>query len=89
MKKLLLIVCAATFIGCTYEGQSLSEYFSSPRAFIQDPHFERYQEKRDTLESQYLRKEITYAEYVEKMDELDDTYSKDIQKRDNIIRTHE
>lgn len=77
----LLLLCA----GCTYEGRKLSEYIEEPQAIIKDPQFETYQEKRDALESRYLRKEITYADYVEKTEELDTSYSKEVQKRDEII----
>ena len=77
----LFLLCA----GCTYEGRKLSEYIEEPQTIIKDPQFETYQEKRDALEKQYLRKKITYAEYVEKTEELDAAYSKEVQKREDII----
>jgi len=85
MKKAILLISAVVLIGCTYEGEKLSTYLQHPRTFIKDPHFANYKDKRDDLESQYLKKELTYAEYVEKMDELDETYSKEVQERGAIV----
>lgn len=85
VKKGLLVVLAILLVGCTYEGQKLSAYFESPRSLIKDPHFTNYKEKRDALESQYLQREISYADYVKGMDELDESYAKEVQERDAKI----
>ena len=71
--------------GCTY-GQ---DYLDNPVSFIRDPHFSEYKDNRDDLESSYLRKEITYAEYIEQKDKLDLTYTKEIQERDSVIMSSE
>ena len=71
--------------GCTYKGQDPNTYLDNPQTIIQDPHFTRYKEERDDLEHRYLQKAITFAEYTEKMKELDDKYSKEVQERDAII----
>ena len=47
--------------------------------------FANYKEKRDALESQYLQREISYVDYVEGMDELDESYAKEVQERDAKI----
>ena len=54
-------------------------------SIIKDPHFADYQKKLDKLESQYLNKEISYADYVAKKEELDNVYTKEVQERDEII----
>ncbi|HLF18290.1 MAG TPA: hypothetical protein VI749_05265 [Candidatus Omnitrophota bacterium] len=85
MKKALFVSLTLLLAGCAYEGQTLKDYLEDPRAIIQDPHFTDYKQQRDDLEGQYLRKEITYAEYVERMDELDNDYTKEVQERDAIL----
>ena len=81
IKKVLLFLCVVGLCGCTY-GQN---YLDDPGSFIRDPHFAAYQKKREDLELQYLRKEITYAEYVKEKDTLDQTYEKEIQERNKKI----
>lgn len=81
IKKSLLLVCAVVLLGCTY-GQ---DYIDNPVSFIRDPHFTEYKDHRDDLELQYLHKEITYAEYVKAKDELDETYAKEVQERNDKI----
>ncbi len=85
VKKLLLLFVAIALIGCAYEGQELKTYIKNPRWFIKDPHFANYKDKRNALESSYLNKELTYAEYVEEMNGLDETYAKEVQERDAKI----
>ena len=85
MKKSLVLLCFLTFLGCTY-GQ---EYLERPDAFIRDPHFTSYKRDRDALESSYLKKEITYAAYIEQKDKMDDQYSKEVQERNAIISSQE
>jgi len=85
IKRVLLFFCVLALFGCTY-GQ---DYLDNPQSFIRDPHFTEYKEKRDDLELQYLRKEITYAEYIEEKDGLDKTYEKEIQERNNKMMSAE
>jgi hypothetical protein len=80
-KKFFLFLTVLALCGCSY-GQ---DYLEDPGSLIRDPHFAAYQEKRDDLELRYLRKEITYAEYVEEKDALDQTYDKEIQERNEKI----
>lgn len=81
MKKSLLLVCALVLFGCTY-GQ---DYLEKPSSFIRDPHFSAYKNNRDELESSYLRKEITYAEYIEQKNKIDEQYSKEVQERNSKV----
>ncbi|MBU0468458.1 MAG: hypothetical protein KKD07_01990 [Candidatus Omnitrophica bacterium] len=85
VKKGLLVLLAMVLVGCTYQGEKLSSYFENPRSIIKDPHFTNYKAKRDALESQYLQKEISYADYSEGMDALDESYAKEVQERDAKI----
>ena len=82
MNKMLVFLMGIFLAGCTYEGKN---YFEQPQYLIQDPHFSDYKEKRDALESKYLSKEITYADYLKQMKELDETYSKEVQAREANI----
>ena len=81
MKKSLVLLCALMIFGCSY-GQ---EYLENPKSFIRDPHFTEYKKNRDDLERSYLRKEITYAEYIEQKDKMDEKYSKEVQERNSKI----
>ncbi len=85
MKKSLLLLCALVLFGCTY-GQ---DYLKNPTSFIRDPHFTEYKNTRDDLESSYLSKEITYAEYIEQKDKIDEKYSKEVQERNSKISAQE
>lgn len=79
MKRLIVLLGLLVVMGCTYE----QEYREG--SFLRDPHFTAYKNNRDALESSYLKKEITYAEYIEQRDHLDDQYAKEVQKRTAVI----
>ena len=81
IKQILLLFCVLVLFGCTY-GQ---DYLDDPGSFIRDPHYSAYTEKKDDLELQYLRKEITYADYIKAKDELDQTYDEEVQERNDKI----
>ena len=86
MKRTVIVLMGLIFAaGCSYKGEDLNTYLENPSQIIKDPHFSHYQEKRDSLESQYLSKEISYADYVKQLEELDDQYSKEVQDRTDII----
>ena len=78
MKKYAVVVLGLLLAGCTYEGKKLDSYVNDPASIIQDPHFAGFQEKKDTVESQYLRKEINFAEYTKQIKELDDKYNQEV-----------
>ena len=79
--KALLVLCVLAFLGCSY-GQN---YLENPEMLLEDPHFANYKQDRDALELQYLHKEITYAEYIEQRNQLDETYDKEVQQRNQKI----
>ena len=87
MKKFIVFLSVILLAGCSYQGKTFGEYFDDPGSIIKDPHYGKYQEKRDMLESQYLTKKITYPEYVEKLKALDENYSREVDERTQIIES--
>jgi len=83
IKKSLALIIVLTIFGCSY-GQN---YLENPELLIRDPHFAEYKDNRDDLESQYLRKEITYADYIEQRDQLDNIYDKEVKERNAKVIT--
>lgn len=81
----VLILLAMVMGGCASGQEKLEMYVDNPKYFIKDPDFESYQGKLETLERQYLHKEITYAEYLEKKEGIDNTYDRGVQERSDII----
>lgn len=81
MKKSILVLCMVALFGCSY-GQ---DYLRNPTSFIRDPHFTEYKNNRDDLERTYLHKEITYAEYLEQKNKIDEQYSKEVQERNSKV----
>jgi len=83
MKECLLIiallVCA---VGCNYNGPGLKGYLDDPSTILEDPLSIDHQQQVDDLESRYLTKEITYAEYVEQKQRLEDDFVRDVHKRE-------
>ena len=80
----LIIVIFLSFIltGCA---EKIRGYLDDPGTLLQDPYFMEYQQGLDNLESQYLRKEITYAEYLERKNRIDEKYAKDVLERQNVV----
>jgi hypothetical protein len=86
MKKAVLLFFAAFLAGCSYAGEKkLDAYLIDPRTWVKDPHFAHYKEQRDTLESEYLQKNISYAEYLERRTGLDEQYAREVSGRNAII----
>jgi hypothetical protein len=79
MKKTMLVVSAIFMMGCS------ANYLENPQYIVKDPHFEGYQTKKDAIETRYLDKEITYAQYLEDVKALDQEYSKEVQHREDAI----
>ena len=76
MRKYALIVAVVLLVGCETE---------QIKSFVKDPHYTHYQESLDDLEQSYLKKEISYARYLEQKKEIDDNYAKEVQEREDII----
>lgn len=74
MKNWNLLFVVLFIVGCSYGVDRIS-------TLVKDPDFAAYQEKKDDLESRYLRKQITYAQYLSQKKQLDDQYTKGVQHR--------
>ena len=85
MKKIIFIMLMFVLVGCSVGKEKLETYIDEPENIIKDPHFTSYKEKLDALESEYLKKKITYAEYLDRKKELDDTYAKEVKERSEKI----
>jgi len=85
MKKSFLLIPLLIFLGCSYlQGDYDIE---NPQSFFKDPHYLAYKDKRDALESLYLKKEISYSAYIEQRDALDSKYDQEVIVRENKIRS--
>lgn len=87
MRKLIALLVLMLCVGCSYDGRTFSDYWDDPGSIIRDPHYGSYQGKRDELESLYLNKKLTYPEYVEKLEELDRKYNREVVERTQIIES--
>lgn len=85
MKSLFLLLSIVFIVGCSYGQEKLETYLEEPEYFIKDPHFADYQQTLDELEKEYLDKKITYAEYMERRQALDEKYEKEVQERTEVI----
>jgi len=85
MKKLFLIGLALMILGCSYGGDKIQGYLDEPRTLFEDPVSVEHQQALDDLERVYLRKEITYAQYLEKKKRLEEDYVRDIRGRETMI----
>lgn len=85
MKRIMVFCFIAFIVGCTYEGTKISSYIKNPSTLLKDPLSVNYQQALDDLESSYLQKKITYAEYVKQKQQIEDDYQEKVQARTKII----
>ena len=85
MKKAVVTLLLLVMIGCSSE--KVQSYLSDPGTLLQDPLSVNHQKALDELEGAYLRKEMTYAEYLQKKKQLEEDYSRAATARKNIIET--
>lgn len=78
MRKYFVAVALLFCLGCS-AGMERME------TLMKDPHYQKHQQALDDLEHVYLQKQISYAEYDEKKKELEDTYAKEVQQREQKI----
>ncbi len=78
MKKMAVILSALFFFGCAYGGEQLETW-------VKDPHYTHYREQLDTLEKSYLSEQISYSEYIDKKQQLEAQYDKEVKERENKI----
>ena len=82
MKKLLKLCLVIFVLGCA---QRLQTYVNDPKMIFQDPLTVNHQEALDKLESQYLHKKMTYAEYLDRKKQMEEDYAGKVQMRKEII----
>lgn len=84
-RNILFFLMIIGLMGCSVGQEKLETYLENPETILKDPHFAEYQANMDALESEYLAKKITYAEYLERKKELDEKYTKEVKDRNEII----
>ncbi len=77
MKRIILSLLIL-FAGCAYGGGRIG-------SLLEDPHYMQYRQNLDALEREYLDKKIGYAEYLERKQNLDEKYQKEVVEREKII----
>ena len=83
MKRIVLAYLVLLTAGCSSGVEHLKTFIQDP---LRDPHYAEYQQKTADLESIYLGRKITYAEYIERKKGLDDQYEKEIKERNEKIQ---
>lgn len=63
----------------------IQRYMDDPKTLLEDPVSVGHQKALDDLETRFLHKEITYAQYLEQKQTLEDDYTRKVEKRQNII----
>ncbi len=77
-RKFFMAFVLITLIGCHYFPDDFER-------LMRDPHYTRYQQQLNELESSYLKGSLSYADYLEKKKQIDDTYTQEVQEREQII----
>ena len=85
MKKIIIGVLALFLAGCSAVQEKIETYSDEPENLVKDPHFADYKTRLDELESSYLKKKISYAEYLERKKEIDEQYNKEVKERTEKI----
>ena len=85
MKRILMILLALGLAGCTFGGEKVKSYLEDPKSFFEDPLSVKHQQRLDDLERQYIRQQITYAQYLEQRRALQEEYAREVQHREAII----
>ena len=88
MKKYIGLMLCVMFVGCNYGGEGFRTYLEDPQAYIKDPHYKHYQQDKEDLERKYLNQEISYVDYIEQKNELENGYSKEVERRRSIIESN-
>ncbi len=83
MKKFLAgCFILAVFSGCSAGTERIKTFITDPPSLLQDPHYAQHQTAMNDLEKEYLHKQITYAEYLEKKKQLEEDYTREVQARE-------
>lgn len=86
MRQTVIFLCLIFLTGCAEKIESIID---DPGTLLKDPGFAGYQQRLDELESRYLRKEMTYAEYLEKKKAIEDNYEQEVKKQEESLKNPE
>ena len=85
MRKVFIFLCFVFLAGCASTTERIESMVDDPGTILQDPGFAGYQQKLDDLEKQYLEKKMTYAEYLEQKNKIEEDYAKDVKQQKNSL----
>ncbi len=85
MRRFFLILGCVVLASCQYGSDPLKTVMDDPITILEDPLTVEHKQAMADLERAYVKKEITYAEYLEQKQELEDDYTKAVQQRENWI----
>ena len=85
MNKYVCLGLIVFLLGCSSGQEKIQKLLDEPQYLIKDQEYEQYTQALAALESEYLEKKITYADYLERKKELDDDYSKKITQRETKL----
>lgn len=85
MKNILVVFLVVFFAGCAETSQRIDSIVDDPGTIFQDPGFAAYEQELNTLEKQYLQKEITYAQYLEGKKQLEENYERDVKHQETEV----
>ncbi len=77
MKKFIICAGILFIAGCATQ--------EPIKNIIRDQQFSGYKAELDQLEKDYLKKDITYAEYLKEKKRVEDEYQQKIDDRQNLI----
>jgi hypothetical protein len=83
MKKFIVVGFVVMLVGCSYDMQT---YVDKPQTLLEDPLSVGNKKALDALEQSYIKKEISYDEYLKQKSQLEDDYSRQVQERDHLIQ---
>ena len=78
MKKIIIFL-AVLLVGCSYSKET---YLSEPKTILADPLTVQYKKDLADLESAYLQKRVSYVDYLQKKEQIEDNYTAQVEKRE-------
>lgn len=84
-RRLFIIQLAAILLCGVSCADKIEKYLDDPKTLLEDPVSVNHQQALDDLERSYLRKEMTYAEYLQQKKQIEDAYTLQVEKRQQII----
>jgi len=85
MKKMAAVLVCLVLAGCSYGKQHVESVLDNPPEILTDPQYTEYQQQAGEAESQYLKGEISYADYVARKQALEDRYTRQADKQRMIV----